>query len=183
MRKRKINAPVAGIRQLYRDGFSVRQIEERTGWSNSYVHRLVRDIARSKRDAAILRQPAKSTHWRSSRQAARKAIERLLGRKLSTTEHVHHINHDHTDNRIENLQILNNQDHAKLHHPKNPIPRDKRPSRIAWRKQYLEDVVLISKDCLYCRTPFESSKYEDQKYCSHSCAQLAVWERRRASKT
>lgn len=29
--------------------------------------------------------------------------------------HIHHINHDHNDNRIENLMMLSNSDHKKIH--------------------------------------------------------------------
>lgn len=41
-------------------------------------------------------------------------MEQLIGRNLSRCEHVHHINGDHKDNRIENLQLLSNSDHQKI---------------------------------------------------------------------
>lgn len=42
-------------------------------------------------------------------------LEQHLNRKLSSDEHVHHINFDHSDNRIENLEVLSNSEHAKKH--------------------------------------------------------------------
>ncbi len=40
-------------------------------------------------------------------------MEQHLGRKLEPWEHVHHINQDPSDNRIENLQVLSNADHQR----------------------------------------------------------------------
>ena len=45
----------------------------------------------------------------------RKVMENHIGRPLLSTEHVHHINGNPKDNRIENLCILSPSEHAKLH--------------------------------------------------------------------
>lgn len=40
-------------------------------------------------------------------------MEQHLGRKLERWEHVHHINDDSSDNRLENLEVLSNADHQR----------------------------------------------------------------------
>ena len=40
-------------------------------------------------------------------------MEQFLGRKLETWEHVHHIDGNHQNNNIENLEVLINSDHQR----------------------------------------------------------------------
>lgn len=40
-------------------------------------------------------------------------MEQYLGRKLETWEHVHHIDGNHLNNAIENLEVLSNADHQR----------------------------------------------------------------------
>ena len=44
----------------------------------------------------------------------RYVMETFLGRKLNKEEVVHHINHIQNDNRIENLQVMDRIEHARL---------------------------------------------------------------------
>lgn len=44
----------------------------------------------------------------------RLVAERALGRLLEPDEHVHHINGDKTDNRLENLQVLGASEHSSI---------------------------------------------------------------------
>jgi len=108
-------APVEQIQALYASGLSARQVAREIGYSPSHVSRLCQAIARSKQDAAILRQPPKSKHWRSARAAARKIVERARGCKLDPSVDVHHKDGDYTNNTLDNLEVIPRDEHARLH--------------------------------------------------------------------
>lgn len=45
----------------------------------------------------------------------RRIMQDHLGRKLEKWEHVHHLNENPKDNRLENLALVSNSDHQKIH--------------------------------------------------------------------
>jgi hypothetical protein len=49
-------------------------------------------------------------------------VEQHIGRPLRAEEHIHHINHDSLDNRIENLEIVSTAEHG-LRHTWHPITK------------------------------------------------------------
>ena len=51
----------------------------------------------------------------------RVVVENRLGRLLSKSEIVHHKDHDKKNNSIENLEVLTQSEHARLHRNEHPM--------------------------------------------------------------
>ena len=43
--------------------------------------------------------------------------EKFLGRKLKRSEHIHHIDGNKTNNKLDNLLLCSNKEHFKVHNP------------------------------------------------------------------
>jgi len=56
--------------------------------------------------------------YNKGKRIHRLVIEAVLGRELSIQEHVHHIDSNKLNNTPDNLEIVGNSEHIKLHNPK-----------------------------------------------------------------
>jgi hypothetical protein len=74
----------------------------------------------------------------------RMIMEQYLGRELLPTEHIHHINGDKLDNRIENLELTNKLEHTRQHAISIGLGKSIRPTRIGNQHggQFSENEIL-----------------------------------------
>lgn len=81
----------------------------------------------------------------------RLVIEKHLGRYLRPEEHVHHINENRLDNRLENLQIMTHEEHISHHHKGKKLSDDQKTflSQVAKKRwevpSYREKMTKIAK--------------------------------------
>lgn len=73
-----------------------------------------------------------------------------LGRWLERDEVVHHKDKDRTNNHIDNLELTNASDHAKLHAEENGC-------------------VHYEHLCDFCKKPFITTEARAQMFCSQEC--------------
>lgn len=87
-------------------------------------------------------------------------VEQLLGRSLSTHEHVHHKDKNYLNNAIENLEVLSSSEHTKLHKAEKPA-------------------AMVELCCAYCSTSIfrrrnqvvtKIKNGQTDFYCNRSCA-------------
>lgn len=55
-------------------------------------------------------------------------MEQHIGRQLTKKEHVHHLNGDKTDNRLENLSLMSQREHLAIHGHESKLGQRKLPS-------------------------------------------------------
>lgn len=98
-------------------------------------------------------------------------VENVLNRLLDRDEIIHHKNKNKKDNRIENLEVMNLRDHARLH-------------------GLQQGVSMVEFCCPYCKTIFSKTKRRtiDQKsrnkpnklyFCNKSCSSKYQFDKNR----
>src|SRR3990167_4847235 len=65
-----------------------------------------------------------------------------LGRLLTRSEHVHHLNHDRQDNRWENLEVMNRAAHYDLHRQLIPLTEERVKAALSGRSTSLAASLL-----------------------------------------
>jgi len=87
----------------------------------------------------------------------RKIMQEHLGRELSPSEHVHHIDKNPMNNGIENLLIISNSDHISIHHKGIIRSEESRRKQSESRKRLYAEGKL-DRDCSRMHTPESISK-------------------------
>ena len=115
----------------------------------------------------------KSGCWKGYVYEHRKVYYDFTGKEVGNREHVHHLNGNKNDNRFQNLILLSDGDHAKLH-----IWLNSGASGLETTRENGENCWKSSVDnlnfCVHCGLTIQNST--NKKYCSSQCSKFVTRE-------
>lgn len=115
---------------------------------------------------------------------SRVVIENSIGRKMTDREHAHHINGIKDDDRIENLELLTDIEHAKEHFSRKRPNRQKYEVYNSFPLEVIKDKIItlmpdyrtyIGRSCKECNELFWTRKQGKSLYCSQTCVMNILW--------